>query len=216
MSNAGAHILGNVHIIDCPFLTLIDHVWPVYTARKIINTRNLIIEWSDRMTFGNNKRRIKRLSADRSGDVLGMPLYLFILIIITVIGLGILLAWLANVDDPPSTIEVRADPNFIELYDDGTHGDPTANDDKYSNDDIDITVQVEDNNGKPVGNVLIKINGMGIQTNDDKNAYGTTDGEGEIIFNDLKIIDTNKAIDINIEAEKDKLKADTVISTVEV
>jgi len=168
------------------------------------------------MTFGNHKRRIKRLSEDRSGDVLGMPLYLFILIIITVIGLGILLAWLANVDDPPSTIDVRADPNFIELYDDGTHGDPTATDDKYSNGDFNISVHVEDNNGKPVGNVLIKVGGMGIQTKGGTSVYGTTDGKGDIVFSNLKIINTNSAEVITIDAEKDKLRADTVISTVEV
>ncbi len=47
----------------------------------------------------------KRFYNDEEADILGMPLYLLIIIIITVIGLGILVAWISMADTSPNKID---------------------------------------------------------------------------------------------------------------
>ena len=105
----------------------------------------------------------KRLSKNIDGDILGMPLYLFIVIVVTVIGLGILLAWLALIDDPPTTLEAKVTPITIYIYDDGAHGDGAAGDDIYANNALDITVIVKDNNGDKVNGASVSLDGMSIE-----------------------------------------------------
>ncbi|MDP7266077.1 MAG: hypothetical protein QGH39_11030 [Candidatus Thermoplasmatota archaeon] len=64
-------------------------------------------------------RSIRRFSKDRNADILGMPLSLFIIIIVTVLALGILISWFSLVGDAPDAIDNisvnsgQADPSQI-------------------------------------------------------------------------------------------------------
>jgi len=66
----------------------------------------------------NNSIR-KRFTKDRNADILGMPLALFITIIVAVLALGILISWFALIGDTPDTIDKisvnsgQADPTKI-------------------------------------------------------------------------------------------------------
>lgn len=157
----------------------------------------------------NKDRRFirKRLSGDRKGDILGMPLYLFIIIIVTVIGLGILLTWLSMIDDPPTNLEVRASPNFLYIYDDGTHGDSTPGDDMYTNDPFTITIFVKDNNGDEIAGALVSLEGAGVKTAGGERVTGETDDNGQVVFPNLKITDQWDDGKITVEANKEDLTA---------
>ena len=155
----------------------------------------------------------KRLSKNIDGDILGMPLYLFIVIVVTVIGLGILLAWLALIDDPPTTLEATVTPITIYIFDDGAHGDGAAGDDIYANNALDITVIVNDNNGNKVNGASVSLDGMGIEDGAGGRVIGTTT-DGKIVFNGLQIIDQQKTDGkITVTVEKGE-QSDTAIITV--
>ena len=136
------------------------------------------------MAFKDHKQRIKRLSRDRDGDILGMPLYLFIIIIVTVISLAIVLAWLAMVDDPPMSIDVSASPLTVLIHDDGNG--------TYANDNFDITITVNDNNGNGVSGVLITLDGMDVKMKDGGRPMETTNSDGKVEFEELKILGREK------------------------
>lgn len=132
----------------------------------------------------------RRIAKDEHGDILGMPLYLVIIIIIAGMGLVILVAWFATIDRSPSTsIELTTTPNTIYIYDDGSHGDGAAGDGIYGNDNIVITVLVKDNNGKEVSGVSLSLDGMGLKTAAGERVTGTADSDGKAVFTGLRIID---------------------------
>ena len=108
----------------------------------------------------------KRFTVDRDGDVLGLPLYLFILIIVVVFALAILAGWFLLLDSPSSikTIEIdTGDGNDIIVV-------------SSSSQSVSFKINVSDENGNPVEGALISLNGAGVRTT------GVTDGHGTADF----------------------------------
>jgi len=162
--------------------------------------------------MANMKYNRKRFSRDCNADILGMPLYLFIIIIVTVVGLGILMAWLALIDDPPSNIEIKTtDPEFIFIYDDGAHDDGDAGDGKYANDNFDVTVVVRDNNDKKLSGVVVTLRGMSIEDSNGDNPLVKSNTDGEAVFTGLRILGAYNEGKVTVTAEKGDMSDTSVI-----
>ena len=162
--------------------------------------------------MSNIKYHRKRFLRDCNADILGMPLYLFIIIIVTVVGLGILMAWLALIDDPPGSIEIKTtDPEFIFIYDDGAHNDGDAGDSKYANDNFDVTVIIRDNNDKKLSGVIVTLRGMSIEDSNGDNPLAKSNTDGEAVFTGLSILGAYNEGNIKVTAEKGDMSDTSVI-----
>ena len=167
--------------------------------------------------MSNIKYHRKRFLRDCNADILGMPLYLFIIIIVTVVGLGILMAWLSLIGDPTGNIEIKAtDPDFIFIFDDGAHNDGDAGDSKYANDNFDVTVIIRDNNDKKLPGVIVTLRGMSIEDNNGDNPLVKSNTDGEAVFTGLKILDAYNEGKIEVIAEKGDLIGDTALIQVKI
>jgi hypothetical protein len=152
-------------------------------------------------------RKRGRFAGSRSGAIEGFPLYLIIIIVITVLGLGIVLG-LMNTVKPPTTLDkVNITPEVIEVKD--PDGDGT-----YNVTGKTVTVKVIDSNGDPVKGAVVRLTGCNVKDGG-KTAYGTTDGNGEYKFTQLycEVVGTDTG-HIDVEVEKSGLGKKTGRMTV--
>jgi protocatechuate 3,4-dioxygenase beta subunit len=145
--------------------------------------------------------------SDRNGAIEGLPLYLIIIIVITVIGLGIILGMMNTIKPPKTLDKVVPSKETIEVKDDNKDG-------TYEAKNQALTVKVVDNNGDPIKGAVVTLTGCNV-SNAGKTAYGTTDSNGEVKFTALncQVIGTDTA-HIQITAEKSGMGKKTVTITV--
>jgi len=152
-----------------------------------------------------NARRI--FKKDDSGAIEGLPLYLIIIIVITVLGLGIVLGMM-NMVKPPTTLDkISISPEIIEVKD--VDGDGTYNVTGKS-----VTVKVVDSNGDPVKGAMVRLTGCNVKEGG-ATAYGTTDSNGEVKFEDVycEVLGTDTG-HIDVEVEKSGLGKKTGTITI--
>ena len=105
----------------------------------------------------------------------GLPLYLLIIIIITVVSIGIILG-LLNMVKPPQTIgDISLSIPLVEVRDDGTG--------TYVNSSFNLSVTVTDGSGNKLSGVVVTLSGDSIKMNGGA-AYNTT-RDGTASFNQL-------------------------------
>ena len=128
-------------------------------------------------------RSIRRFSKDRNADILGMPLYLFIVIIVTVVALGIIMAWLSLIGDTPDTIDSisvnsgQPDPSQITVT---VVGGPDINQPASATVNLVITVWASDSK---VGGAIVSLSGSGTE-----NVLPVkTAADGTATFNNLDV-----------------------------
>jgi len=143
----------------------------------------------------------KRFSRDRNADILGMPLYLFIVIIVTVVALGIIMAWLSLIEDVSSFQIVDTSTDLIYLENTGGNN--------YGNYSADLSLKVEDNNGNGVGGVTVTLENMDVAMTNGERALLITDGKGFVSFKlEIPPRDKSRADGlITIKAVKEDLEA---------
>ncbi len=129
----------------------------------------------------NRSRR--RLSKDRSADILGMPLYLFIVIIVTVVALGIIMAWLSLIGDAPDTID-KISVNSGQPVPDKITVTVVGGADIYqpASANVNLVITVWAGNSKVVG-AVVSLRGSGTE-----NVLPlTTAADGTVTFNNLEV-----------------------------
>jgi hypothetical protein len=134
-------------------------------------------------------------------------LYLIIIIVITVLGLGIVLGMMRTVKPPTTLDKISISPEIIEVKD--GDGDGTYNASGKS-----VTVKVVDSNGDPVKGAVVRLSGCSVKE-DGKTAYGTTDSDGKVVFDDIccEVMGTDTG-HIDVEVEKSGLGKKTGTITV--
>lgn len=147
------------------------------------------------------------LRKDRSAAIEGLPLYLIIIIVITVIGLGIVLGMM-NTVRPPSTIDkITITPEVIEAkYD--------TQETIFIADGKTVTIRVLDSNDDPVKGAVVRLTGCNVKEGA-STAYKTTDSNGKAEFTDIncELVDNNTG-HIDVEVEKSGLGKKTGTITV--
>jgi hypothetical protein len=144
---------------------------------------------------------------DRKGAIEGLPLYLIIIIVITVIGLGIILGMM-NTIKPPKTIDKVVLSKEVIIVEDGN------TDGIYSASKEALTIKVVDSNGDPIKGAVVTLSGCNVKENG-TTAFGTTDSNGELKFKALscEVLGTDTG-HINVVVEKSGLGKKTAVITV--
>jgi hypothetical protein len=147
------------------------------------------------------------LRDNRTAAIEGLPLYLIIIIVITVIGLGIVLSMM-NTVRPPATIDkITISPEVIEAkYD--------AQETIYIAEGKTVTIRVLDSNSDPVKGAVVRLTGCGVKEGT-STAYLTTGSDGKAEFTDIncELVDNNTG-HIEVEVEKSGLGKKTGTITV--
>jgi hypothetical protein len=143
---------------------------------------------------------------DRSGGIEGLPLQLMIMVLIAGIGSAVLLGWMGNLNAPDSIGSVTSSPSELVAKDgDGDGIFDAAN--------VDITITVYDGKGDPVTGATVVLEGCGVAKTDGTRPYGTTDSDGHLDLNDLRIKQTSKAVGfITVTVSKSGYGTDTSLS----
>jgi len=109
----------------------------------------------------------------------GMPMYLLIVVIVTVVSIGIIFGML-NAVRPPATIDkVVVSPDMI------TVSDPDG-DGEYTNESFDLSILVKDSNDNPVKGAVVTLSGCDVKDSGGTVPYGKTDSSGKIHFRSLR------------------------------
>lgn len=116
-----------------------------------------------------------KLNKNKKGSIEGLPLQLMIVIIIATMGTAILLGWMGNIDTPNSIDTVDIVPGQITL-----NGNTMTN-------DATVDIYVADQDGNPIANALVSLNGLGVMYSDGSTAYAITDSTGNAHFDNLHI-----------------------------
>lgn len=114
---------------------------------------------------------------DKSGAIEGFPLYLMIIIIITVVGIGIVLGLLSQVEPPKTMKTVSISPETVEVK------DPDG-DDVYTNNDFSVTIRVTDSSGDGIKGAVITLEGCNVKDGGTR-PYGKTDSDGKLTLSGL-------------------------------
>jgi len=122
-----------------------------------------------------NLKNLTKLNKDKRGSIEGLPLQLMIVILIATMGTAILMGWMSNIDTPNSIGSVDIVSNDIDL--DGSNYIENGH----------IEIYVTDQDGNPLNGATVVLSGLGVCNKEGSTAYGTTDAQGHITFNDLKI-----------------------------
>ena len=138
------------------------------------------------------------MTDDRTGAIEGLPLYLIIIIVITVIGLGIVLGMMEMVKPPTQIGKMTISPEVIEVTD-------PDDDDTFTTTGKTVTVRVMDSNGDPVKGAMVRLTGCNVKEGG-STAYGKTDSNGEMKFTDIscEVMGTDTG-HIDVEVEKSGL-----------
>ena len=109
---------------------------------------------------------LDKLKTDRKGSVEGIPLQFMIMMIVAVAAVGILGGWMANISTPQSISDVEVSSGVASCESDGSLSD--------------IVILVRDQDGNPLDDATVILEGLGIQMFVDTNGNGTIDdGETE-------------------------------------
>lgn len=145
----------------------------------------------------------KALRKNKKGGIEGLPLQLMIIIMVATLGTAIIVGWMGNIEEPHSIGKVTVDSGPIDLtgsnstYTSGTRASSSV---YYTTDDIVITVY--DQSGNPLADASVVLDGLGITDSKGKTVYGTTDIDGTVVFENLKLRMTNHVGYIDIEVSK--------------
>jgi hypothetical protein len=143
---------------------------------------------------------------DRSGGIEGLPLQLMIMVLIAGIGSAVLLGWMGNLNAPDSIGSVTSSPTELVAHDGNGDG-------MYEASNVDITITVYDGKGDPVTGATVVLEGSGIARPDGARPYGTTDTNGHLDLNDLRLEQTGKAVGfITVTVTKSGYGTDTSLS----
>jgi hypothetical protein len=143
---------------------------------------------------------------DRSGGIEGLPLQLMIMVLIAGIGSAVLLGWMGNLNAPDSIGSVTSSP--VELVAKDGNGDGV-----FEASNVDMTITVYDGKGDPVTGATVILEGCGVVRMDGTRPFGTTDSNGHLDLNDLRITQTGKAIGfITVTVTKSGYGTDTSLS----
>lgn len=107
---------------------------------------------------------LDKLKTDRKGSVEGIPLQFMIMMIVAVAAVGILGGWMANISTPQSISDVEVASGVASCGSEGSLSD--------------IVILVRDQDGNPLEEATVILEGLGIQMSGDTNGNGTID-EGE-------------------------------------
>ncbi len=117
----------------------------------------------------------RRLKGDQSGQIMGIPLYILLIVLIAVVSLSAILGFLVTSSPTIDRVEAKVTHRYggrpdaplecDRILDDGT---AKPDDDPY------IVVYVRDENGDPMQNIDVHITGCGAD------ASGTTNYTGQI------------------------------------
>ena len=107
---------------------------------------------------------LDKLKTDRKGSVEGIPLQFMIMMIVAVAAVGILGGWMANISTPQSISDVEVSSGVASCESDGSLSD--------------IVILVRDQDGNPLDDATVILEGLGIQMFVDTDGNGTID-EGE-------------------------------------
>ena len=132
--------------------------------------------------------RRKRLTDDENADVLGMPLYLAILLVVAGLVLVLILGWIGGIEDP-SVLKVSVlDP---------TTGETTT----YIDEGTDqIRVKVVDGGEDAVEGVILTLSGCEANWADGENAK-VTNSDGEVTA-DITTSTSKTTCEVTLKAEK--------------
>jgi protocatechuate 3,4-dioxygenase beta subunit len=144
---------------------------------------------------------------DRSAAIEGLPLYLIIIVVITVVGLGIILGLMNTIKTPKTIDKVVLSKEVVEVTD-------TDKDGTYTTTNQAVTVKVVDSNGDPIKGAVVRLTGCNVKENGGT-AYGTTDSNGEVKFTKLscEVIGSDTG-HITVEVEKSGMGKKTATITV--
>lgn len=132
-------------------------------------------------------KKINRIIKKERGGVIGLPLYILIAVVVAAVSLAVILSFMVSKaptvkswDITPPKIYCKTDPNTGKAF-----FDPSIN-----NNTKHITIKVYDENGNPLSNVQVRIEGCGIHDAD------FTNGSGMVKFDVSKVyLDKNVNID---------------------
>ncbi len=143
---------------------------------------------------------------DRNGGIEGLPLQLMIMVLIAGIGSAVLLGWMGNLNAPDSIGSVTSSPAELVAKDGNEDG-------VFEASNVDLTITVYDGKGDPVAGATVILEGCGVARMDGTRPYGTTDTNGHLVLNDLRISQTGKAIGfITVTVTKSGYGTDTSLS----
>jgi hypothetical protein len=131
---------------------------------------------------------------DNTGAIEGFPLYLMIIIIITVVGIGIVLGLLSSVEPPKTIKTVSVTPQTLEVE------DPDG-DDVYTKQDFSVTIRVTDSSGDGVKSAVVTLDGCNVKDGGSR-PYGKTDSDGKLTLSGLScevVGDDTGHITVNVE-----------------
>lgn len=135
-------------------------------------------------------KSIHKIKNDRNGGIVGLPLQLLIIVVIASLSLALILGWMSNIETPKSIGAVEANPGTINPIFDG------------ENYVADVTITVFDQDGNPLEGATVVLTGMGIKNPDGTTAYGITDGNGTVHFENLILSIHGQIGYVNAEVSK--------------
>ena len=106
---------------------------------------------------------LDKLKTDRKGSVEGIPLQFMIMMIVAVAAVGILGGWMANISPPQSISDVEVASGVASCESEGSLSD--------------IVILVRDQDGNPLDDATVILEGLGIQMFVDTNGNGTIDDD---------------------------------------
>ena len=109
-----------------------------------------------------------------------MPLQLMIMVLIAGLGTAVLVGWMGGLDAPQAIASVNGEPSEIMLSDEDLDG-------MYENRGVSLTILVRDQDGNAVAGASVVLDGCNVCHVDGSLAYGSTDAEGKVVFQDLQV-----------------------------
>jgi len=116
---------------------------------------------------------------DDRGSIEGLPLQLMIIGLIASLGTAVIVGWISSIETPTYVGEVELSPDFIAVTDEDGDGKFDANMEK-------LELRILDTSGKGINGALILLEGASI-CNEHHRILGTTNQEGFVAFDDLRI-----------------------------
>jgi hypothetical protein len=116
-----------------------------------------------------------RLCRNRRGGIEGLPLQLMIIILVAAMGTTVIMGWMGSIEAPHTIGAVDVLSDDIEL--DG-RGYTSAGH---------VEIRVTDGSGDPLRGATVVLSGLGVSDRNGKTAYGTTDSQGTVSFDGLRI-----------------------------
>ncbi|MDW5563483.1 MAG: hypothetical protein SA339_09680 [Methanomassiliicoccus sp.] len=148
----------------------------------------------------------KSIRKDRNGGIEGLPLQLMIMVVVAGLGTAIILGWMGGIRAPSTIDAVYSNPTEIVLSDGDKDG-------VYSKAGIMLTITAMDQNGEPVKDATVVLDGCDIKTSAGKQVHGTTDASGKVVFTSLTASQTGRSVGfITVTVTKGGMGADSTLT----